>query len=86
MYYFLCDCKPCTSNQSLNVILCPNQNCGQGIPVKQQVYDYVQGLAVKFLDWREQRNENYKEVNNFLFIFRVMYVSFITCIELFTSF
>lgn len=36
MYYFLCDCKPCASLQSLNLILCPNQDCGQGIPVNQQ--------------------------------------------------
>ncbi|PSN32785.1 hypothetical protein C0J52_25743 [Blattella germanica] len=38
-YYFLCDCRPCNSIQdiqSLNLILCPNQDCGHGIPVKQQ--------------------------------------------------
>ncbi|KDR23505.1 histone-lysine N-methyltransferase SMYD3 [Zootermopsis nevadensis] len=35
-YYFLCDCKPCTSIQPLNVILCPNENCGREIPVKKQ--------------------------------------------------
>jgi hypothetical protein len=62
MYYFLCDCKPCTSTQSLNMILCPNKNCGQGIPVKQQVYDYIQGLAIKFKDWSEKRNKKYKEI------------------------
>ncbi|KAJ9601497.1 hypothetical protein L9F63_000336 [Diploptera punctata] len=41
-YYFLCDCRPCNSiedMQSLNLILCPNQECGHGIPVKQQDVD-----------------------------------------------
>ncbi|PNF32480.1 Histone-lysine N-methyltransferase SMYD3 [Cryptotermes secundus] len=41
MYYFLCDCNLCTSIQSPNMILCPNQDCGQGISVKQQDHEQL---------------------------------------------
>ncbi|KAJ4437509.1 hypothetical protein ANN_17654, partial [Periplaneta americana] len=68
-YYFLCDCRPCNNIkeiESLSLLLCPNQDCGAGIPVRQQdVGDLFQpcsccGAHVKLDTYKE-----YLEVEEF---------------------